>query len=94
MTGCNKKQCYCNSNVEKKSTESDNESYTPPGIGLSSFCHISLSQEADSFGLLLDSGSLKHFIDPELIRGVETRMQEYITTNPHMEVKAAGDNVL
>ena len=36
----------------------------------------------------------RNFIDPELIRGVDLRMLEYTRTEPLMEVRAAGDNVL
>ena len=65
MTGCD------------KTTEDDEPNNTPPDIGFSfAMCH-SLSQEADGFQLLVASGSSKHFIDPELISGVESRMQEY-----------------
>ena len=35
-----------------------------------------------------------HFIDPELIRGVESRMQEYTRIEPPMEMTAGGNNVL
>ena len=57
-------------------------------------CHPSLSQEADGFQLLVDSGSSKHFIDPKLIRGAESRMQEYTRIEPPMEITAARNNVL
>ena len=57
-------------------------------------CHSPLSQEADGFQLLVDPGSSKYFIDPELIRGVESRMLEYTKIEPPMKVRAAWDNVL
>ena len=57
-------------------------------------CHPPLSQEADGFQLLVDSGSSKHFIDPELIPGVESRMQEYTRIDPPMVITTAGNNVL
>ena len=44
--------------------------------------------------MLADSGSSKHFVDPKLIRVVESRMQNYIEINPPMEIKAAGHNTL
>ena len=57
-------------------------------------CHPPLPQEADGFQLLVDSGSSKHFIDPELICEVESRMQEYTRIDPPMEITTAGNNVL
>ena len=93
MTGCNK--CSCNGKSESKSLEDDEANNTPPGIGFSfAMCHPPISQEADGFQLLVDSGSSKHFIDPELIRGVESRMQEYTRIEPPIEIIAAGNNVL
>ena len=53
-----------------------------------------LSQEADGFQLLEDLGLSKHFVDPELVRGMELRMQEYTRIEPPMEITAAGNNVL
>ena len=53
-----------------------------------------LSQEADGFQLLVDSGSSKHFINSELIRGVESRMLEYSSIISPIEITAAGNNVL
>ena len=44
--------------------------------------------------MLVDSGSLKHFVDLKLIRGVEYRKQDNIEINPPMEIKAAGHNTL
>ena len=50
VTGCDKKQCWCNSKDENKSTESCDEFFTSPGIGLrSAVYHIPLSQQADIF---------------------------------------------
>ena len=93
MTGCDK--CSCNGKVESKITEDDKPNNTPPGIEFSfAMCHPPLSQEADGFQLLVDSGSTKYFIDPELIRGVESRMQQYTRIEPPMEITAAGNNVL
>ena len=53
-----------------------------------------LSQEAEGFQLLVDSGSSKRFIDPEVIRGIASRMLEYTKIEPPMEITAAGNNVL
>ena len=53
-----------------------------------------LSQEAHDFQLLVDSGSSKHFIDPELIPGVESRMHEYTRIKPPMVITTAGNNML
>ena len=39
-------------------------------------------------------GSSKHFIDPKLIHGVESRMLEYTRIEPPMEIRVAGDNML
>ena len=81
MTGCDK--CSCNGKVESKSTEDDEPNNTPPGIGFRfAMGHPPLSQEADGFQLLVDLGSSKHFVDPELIRGVESRIQEFTKTEP------------
>ena len=57
-------------------------------------CHLPLSQQVDGVQILVDSDSWKHFIDSELIRGVESRMLEYARIEPPVEVRAAGDNVL
>ena len=77
MTDCDK--CSCNENVKSKSTEDDEPNNTPPGIELSfAMCHPPLFQEADSFQLLVDSRPSKHYIDSEFIRGVESRILEYI----------------
>ena len=43
---------------------------------------------------LIDSGSSKHFVDPELVHRVESRMQNYTKISPPMEIKAAGHNTL
>ena len=95
MPGCDKKLRCCNSKFKNKSTESDDELYTPPGIGLClAACHQSLSQQADDFHILVDSGSSTFFIDSELIREVATRMQQYTTIEPPMEIKAARDKIL
>ena len=53
-----------------------------------------MSQKADGFQLLVDSGSSKHFIDLESICGVESRTPEYTRIEPPMEITAAGNNVL
>ena len=39
-------------------------------------------------------GPPKHFIDPDMIRRVESRMLIYTRIEPLMEIKAAGGNVL
>ena len=57
-------------------------------------CHPPFSYKADSFQILVDSGPSKHFIGPELIRGVESRMLEYTRIEPPLEIPVAGDNVL
>ena len=44
--------------------------------------------------VLVNSGLSKHFTDPKLIRGVESRIFEYTRIEPPMEMTAAGDNVL
>ncbi|CAN0360431.1 unnamed protein product, partial [Ascophyllum nodosum] len=44
--------------------------------------------------MLVDSGSSKHFVDPELVHKVESRMQNYTNISPPMEIKAAGHNTL
>ena len=65
--------------------------YTPPGIGLSfAVCYLPLSQQADCFQLLIDSGSSKYVIDPELICGVESRMFEYTKKNSHGDKSCRG----
>ena len=95
MTSCEK--CGCNGKAESKTTEDDEPNNTPPGVGFSfAMCHSPLSQEADGFQLLVDSGSLKYFyfIDPALIPGVESRMQEYTRIEPPIKITAAGNNVL
>ena len=80
VTGCDR--CTCNGEVESKSTGDDEPNNTPPGIGFDfSMCHPPLSQKADGFQLLVDAGSSKHFIDPELIRGVESTMMLEYTRN-------------
>ena len=43
------------------------------------------------FDLLIDSGSSKHSIYPELIGGVRKRMSQHPEISPPMEIKAAGD---
>ena len=57
-------------------------------------CHLPLSQQVDCFQLLVDLRWSKHFIDPELILEIESRMLEYTRIEPPMEIRAAGDNVL
>ena len=57
-------------------------------------CHPPLFQEVDGFQLLVDSALSRHFIDPELIRGAESRMLEYTSIEPPMKIRATGDNVL
>ena len=93
--GC--KSCCCsNGKVAKKSNEESKVEYSPPpGIGLSfACCHPPLSQRADGFQMLVDSGSSKHFVDPKIVHRVETRMQDYTKISPPMEIKAAGHNTL
>ena len=94
VTGCDK--CSCDKKSQKlimKNYEKPNN--TPPGIRFSSaMCHPPLSQEAEGFQLLVDSGSSKLFIDQELIRGVESRILKYTRIESPMENRATGDNVL
>ena len=93
VTGCDK--CSCNGKVESKSTEDDEPNKTPLDIGFSfAMCQPPLSQKADGFQLLVDLGSSKHFIEPEWIRGVESRMLEYTRMKTPTEITAAGNNVL
>ena len=96
MTGCDKYSC--SRKVKNKCTENDNEpNYTPPGIGFSfAMCHPPLSQEDGGFQLLVDSGSSKYFIDPELIYCVESKIGIHTDRISHgaMEIRAAGENVL
>ena len=93
VTGCDK--CSCKSKVTHKCTEIGDESNTPPDIGFSfTMCHLPLSQEADGFQLLVTSGSSKHFVGPELIRGIESRMLTYTRTDSPMKIRAVGNNVL
>ena len=93
-TGCDK--CSCNRKVENKCTEIDDQpNNTTPGIGFSfAMCHPPLSEEAIGFQLKVDSGSSKHFINPELIRGAESRMLDYTRIEPAMEMTVVGDNLL
>ena len=44
--------------------------------------------------MLVDSRPSKHFVDPKLIRRVESRMQHYTEINPPVETKAVGHNTL
>ena len=77
------------------SNESGVEYSSPPGIGFSfACCHPPLSHQADGFQMLVDSGSSKHFVDPKLIRKVESRMQDYTEIYPPTEVKAVDHNTL
>ena len=75
VTGCGSKFC-CKSKGEYISNESNDELYSPPpGIRftLLAACHLPLSQQGNlPFRLLAESGLSKHFIDPELIRRVES----------------------
>ena len=78
VTGCDSK-FYCKCKREKNPNESNDDLYSPPlGIGFSfAMCHPSFPQKADGLPPLVDSGSSKHLIDPELICGVKLRMLEY-----------------
>ncbi|CAM9282824.1 unnamed protein product, partial [Ascophyllum nodosum] len=81
--------------IAKKSNESEVEYSPPPGIGFSfACCHPPLSYQADRFQMLVDSGSSKYFVDPKLIRGVESGMLDYTKINSSMAIKAAGHNPL
>ena len=87
--------CICNGNVQSKSTEHDEPNKRPPGIGFSfAMCPPVLSQKAYGFQLLVDLGSSKHFTNPELIRGVGSRVLEYTRMKASMEITAAVNNVL
>ena len=90
-----KSYCCSNGKTPKKSNESEVEYSPPPGIGFSfACCHLPLSHQADGFHISVDSESSKHFVDPKLIRGIETRMLAYTEINPPMEIKAADHNTL
>ena len=94
MTGCAK--CSCNRNVERNCKEIEDEpNNTPPVIGFSfAICHPHLSQKADCFQFLVDLGSSKYFIDPELVRRGKSRILEYTRIEPLTDITAAGNNVL
>ena len=94
VTGCNKRSC--NGKIENKYTgNGDEPNNTPAGIGFGlSMYHPPISQEADGFQLLVESRSSKHFIGPELIRGVEMKMLKYTRIEPPTKIRVAGDNVL
>ena len=83
------KSCCCsNSKIAKKSNESEVKYSPPPGIGFSfACCHLLLSHQADGFQMLVDSGSSKHFGDPKLTRGIESRMLDYTEMNPPIKLK-------
>ena len=92
VTGCDSTfSCKC----KRKNgyDESKDESNSPsPGRGFTFvMCHPPLSQEPDGFQFLVYSGSFQHFIDPELVRGIESRMFEYTRIEPP---RAVSDNVL
>ena len=53
-----------------------------------------LSRQTDGFQLLIDLRSPKQFIDPELIREIESRMLEYTRIEPPIQIRVARDNVL
>ena len=94
-TTVNCKSCWCNGKIAKKSNKSEAEYSPPPGIGFCFVCcHLPLSYQAERFQILVGSGSFKHFEDPKLIRGVETRMLAYTKINLLMEIKAVGYNTL
>ena len=86
--GCKSCCCCSNSKIAKKSNEESEVEYSPPlGVGFSfTCCHLPLSHQADGFQMLVDSGPSKHFVDPKLIRRVESRMKDYTETNPPMEI--------
>ena len=44
--------------------------------------------------MLVISGSSKHFTDPKLISGNESRMLEYTEINISMEIKVKGHHTL
>ena len=87
-TGCDAKFC-CNCKREDSSKENNDESCSPsPGIGFTFVaCRLPLLlKQADGFQPLMHSGSFKHFIDPELIRGVESMVLKYTKKEPPMEI--------
>ena len=55
---------------------------------------IRVSHQADEFQMLVGSEFSKHFIDPKLIHGVESRILEYTEIYPPMGIKSAGHNTL
>ena len=87
---------FCKYKRENSCDESNDKSnFSPPGIAFTFvMCHPPLSQEADAFQLLAYPGSPQHFIGPELVRGVESKMFEYTRILSLIEIRAAGDNVL
>ena len=95
VTGCDSTfSCKCK---RKNSYDENNDESNspPPGRGfIFAMCHPLLPQEADGFQLLVYSGSSQHFIDPELVRGIESRMFEYTRIEPPIEIRAARDNAL
>ena len=90
------KSCCCsNGKTSKKSNESEVEYSPPPGIGFSfASYHLPLSHQTDGFYISVDSESSKHFVDPKLIRGIESRMLAYTEVHPPVEIKVAGHNTL
>ena len=95
MTGCDSTfSCKCKR--ERRYDESNDEQNSPPpGRGfIFAMCRPLLPQEADGFQLMVYSGSSQHFIDSELVRGIESRMFEYTKIEPPIEIRAARDNVL
>ena len=97
-TGCSGSSCCCKCKGETKYNKSKDETHSPPdGVGFSfEACHLPLSLQADCFQRLVDSGSsIKHFfIDPELIHGVEKKMQHYTKIKPSMEIKSCWYDIL
>ena len=92
MTRCDK--CSCDKKSRKliaKIYEEPNN--TPPGIRFSfAMCHPTLSQEAEGFQLLVDSGCRRAFHWSRVDSWV--RILKYKRIESPMKNRAAGDNVL
>ena len=90
--------CVCDHGYERsdlcaeiiiRNGSKDESDSPPPGIVFCfAACHLPLSHQGYGFELLVDSESSKHFIGPELTRGVKKKIYPYTEMNPLMEIKA------
>ena len=63
--------------------ESDDESYSPPEVGLSfAACHLLLSPEADGFQLLVESGSSNISLTEHWFVGLELESSNTLLQTP------------